>query len=193
MREFWDGPIDRLATALKKAGVAQETRAQILAGGETITKDTTPAQRTDWFRNAMQRMDALLPEETRHSVREACACCLGGKRDEMAKGIAKENATLEERIAALNEAHLGSWYSVTQLPDDTIQVRFWPEGATNLRCPCLKDVKEPLPITYCYCCGGHVKKHLQTALGRKLAVTVVTTVLSSGGKEGCTFDFRLVE
>jgi len=193
MRTYANGYLNRLDTALLKAGIADEQRAQIMAGGEEVGQHADSAERADWFRGALARMQSLLPEETCHSVREACACCLGGKREELTKAIAREHATLEERIAAANATPFVFGHSVAQQPDGRIRVRFFPDDATNLTCPCLREAREPMPILYCYCCGGHVKKHLQTALGHKLDVTVVTTVLSSGGREGCTFDLTLVD
>ena len=66
-------------------------------------------------------------------------------------------------------------------------VRFQPEDKPPYRYPCLPEAVEPLPITYCYCCGGHVKHHLGIALGRELAVEVRSSILSSGGKKPCRF------
>ena len=41
--------------------------------------------------------------------------------------------------------------------------------------------------TYCYCCGNHVKHHLETVLGKKLDVEVITSALMSMGKKSCRF------
>jgi hypothetical protein len=137
-------------------------------------------------------MDQLLEPETCHAVREACACCLGGKRRTLSRAIAREHATLEERIHAANETHFVFGHSVTQQEDGTIRVQFPPDGLDEYRCPCLK-AREPISITYCYCCGGHVKHHLQIALRRKLDVEVISTSLSSGGTRPCVFDLTIVE
>ncbi len=39
--------------------------------------------------------------------------------------------------------------------------------------------------------GGHVKHHLQIALGRKLVGTVRSSALSSAGKKPCAFVFAV--
>ena len=70
-------------------------------------------------------------------------------------------------------------------------VCFAPEGQEHYRCVCLPKAREPLPVTYCYCCEGHVKHHLQAALGRKLAGVVRSSALSSGGAKPCTFLFTI--
>lgn len=48
-------------------------------------------------------------------------------------------------------------------------------------------------ITYCYCCGGHIKHHLQIALGRSLVLKVRSSALSSGHKRPCSFLFTIKE
>jgi len=74
-----------------------------------------------------------------------------------------------------------------------ILVRFAPEGLDRYRCVCLPKAEKPLPITYCYCCGGHVKHHLQIALGRNLDCTVLSSALSSAGQRPCKFSFRTTD
>ena len=165
---------------------------EIMEGGEDIRRSTKPEKKADWFKGAMNRMNRLLDSKTRNSVREACACCLGGQRLKISRAIAKENETLEARIEAANEAKLVFGDSVKMLENGDIQVRFFPEGLERYRCVCLPKAREPIPITYCYCCGGHVKHHLQIALGRELDCTVRSSALSNGGKYPCTFSFRIV-
>jgi hypothetical protein len=181
------GRIAILAAQLEEAGLAPEIIAQIMEGGEGIRQSTAPDAKAAWMREAMQRMDRLLDRETRYAVRQNCACCLGGKRAELSKAIAKKFATLEERVAAANETRLVFGNGVTKEDDGSVTVRFAAEGQGPYRCACLPKAEEPLSITYCYCCGGHVKHHLQNALGRPLKVEVRASALSSGGKRPCTF------
>jgi len=193
MRRYEYGRIHTLARKLEKAEIAQELIDQIMKGGEAIGRSTNSEKKAEWMKEAMLRMDNLLDRETRYAVREACACCLGGKRLKIAKGILRENEKLEDRIKAANEARYVFGHSVTMREDGRILVCFWPEGLTEYRCVCLPKAKEPLSITYCYCCGGHVKHHLQIALGRKLACKVRASAVSSGGKKPCTFIFSMEE
>jgi hypothetical protein len=192
MIKYEYGRIGVLAQSLENAGVAQEIIAQIMAGGDTIKKTTSPEKKADWMREAMQRMNKLLDKDTRHAVREACACCLGGKRQKLSEEIARKYSSLEERIKAANDTKFVFGHSVTLEEDEKILVRFGPEdGPATYRCVCLPQAKEPLPITYCYCCGGHIKHHLQIATGRSLDLTVRSSALSSGGKKTCSFLFTL--
>ena len=131
-------------------------RIKVLAGGESIRKGDKPVKKSDWMKQAMDRMDDLLDEQTRHSVRESCACCLGGKRLEISKSIAKSHTSLEDAIAAANEAKYVFGHSVTMEEDGRILVLFEPEGKESYRCVCLPKAKEPISETYCYCCGGRI-------------------------------------
>ena len=187
------GRITKLAESLNDAGVEPAVIAEILAGGEEILKSTRPEVKADWMREAMLRMNRLLEPSTRFRVRENCACCLGGKRLEISKRIAKQYTSLDERIRAANEAHFVFGHSVTRQADGSIQVAFSPDGQEHYRCVCLPQARHKIPITYCYCCGGHAKHHLQTALGRPLKLTVLSSALSSAGEKPCKFSFTLVE
>jgi hypothetical protein len=191
MPKYEYGRIAKLAESLEKHGVAQEIIGQIMEGGEDIRQSTPGEEKAEWMKGAMLRLGRLLDKETWQAVREGCACCLGGKRQELVKAVAKKGGTLEERIKAANEAKLVFGHSVTLQEDGQVLVCFAPEDLERYGCVCLRQAKEPLPITYCYCCGGHVKHHLQTALGHKLAVTVRSSALSSGGRKPCTFLFSL--
>lgn len=191
MAEFEYGRIQRLAESLTKRGVADEVATEILTGGAEIRKNAKPEVKAKWFQLAMERMDDLLDAETRQAVREGCACCLGGKRLQLSKSIAREHATLGERIVAANATPFVFGHSVTLQPDGRIRVSFFPEGHEQYHCVCLTKAKEPVSVTYCYCCAGHVKHHLQIALDRKLSATVHSSALSSGGTEPCTFLFRI--
>jgi len=183
--------IGKLAEQLEIAGIDREITDRIMEGGEDILRKTSPEKKADWFRGAMHRMNKLLDSRTRNAVREACACCLGGQRSKISKAIAEENESLKDRIKAANEAHYVGGIKMQE--NGEILAQFDLQKTAPYRCYCLPQAKEPLPITYCYCCGGHVKHHLQIALGRSLECTVRSSALSSGGGFPCTFSLRIVE
>jgi len=187
MNKYEYGRISKLAKNLQEADIDQEIVGQIMEGGEDIRKGARPEKKAQWMKKAMERMDKLLDRQTRYAIREACACCLGGERLKTVKEIARQNESLKDRVHAANKAKSVFGHSVTLREDGQILVCFSPEGLPQYRCVCLPKAKEPLSITYCYCCGGHVKHHLQTALGRELTCKVRSSALSSGWKKPCTF------
>ena len=193
MKNYEYHRIGHLEEQLEIAGIDQGIIDRIMEGGEDILRKTSPEKKADWMRGAMIRMDNLLDIETRKAVREGCACCLGGQRLKISQGIARDNDSLEDRIKAANEASFVFGNSVTMTENGEILVRFFPEGLDQYKCVCLPQAKESIPITYCYCCGGHVKHHLQIALGLGLDCTVRSSALASGGKKPCTFSFKIVD
>lgn len=186
------GRIKVLAEKLEEHHIAPDLIAEVMEGGEAIRQTSDRTKKQEWMDSAMRRMFKLMDKEIRQAVREDCACCLGGKREKISKSIAKEYATLEERIAAANQAKFVFGHGVFRHEDGRIRVEFSPEGQEHYRCVCLGETEKPLSMLYCYCCGGHVKHHLQNALGQPLKVTVRSSALSSTGKLPCTFLFDLV-
>jgi hypothetical protein len=193
MAAYTYGRIGKLAESLTEAGINPAITLEIMAGGETITPNTSGEAKAEWMAGAMRRMNGLLDFDTRRSVREACACCLGGKRLKLSKGISRQGGTLEERIAVANETRYVFGHSVSMEADGRILVRFAPDESENNRCVCLPKAQGTVPVTYCYCCGGHIKHHLQIALDRELEMMVRSSALSSAGKRPCSFWFKIKE
>ena len=185
--------IAKLAESLTNAGVETGVIDEIMAGGDKIGQKMSGEKKAEWFRGAMERLDGLVDFETRRGVRENCACCLGGKRLELSRGIARRGGSLEERVAAANETTFVFGHSVTLEPDGRIVVRFAQDESVDNRCVCLPQAQEAISASYCLCCGGHIKHHLQIALGQKLEMNVRSSALSSAGKQPCSFWFRIVE
>jgi hypothetical protein len=185
--------ISELAKNLEKCNIKKDIIGRVMEGGEKIGKKATPEARAEWMKGAMMKMQKALDLETCKTVREGCACCLGGKRDILAKAIAKDNQTLKDRVKAANETPHLFGHSVELMKDGKIKVQFFPEGLESYHCPCNSKAQMTMPIAYCFCCGGHVKHHLQNALGRKLDCTTVYTARSTGGKKPCTFSFKLLD
>jgi hypothetical protein len=191
MKNYEYQRIERLAKRLEEVKVKPEVIEQIMEGGKDILRKTSPEKKAEWMRGAMVRMNKLLPMTIRKTVREGCACCLGGKRLKISNTIASENSTLEERIKAANAANYVG--SITLQANGEIVARFTLQKQPPYRCYCLPQARKPLPITYCFCCGGHVKHHLQIALGRELDCTTISSALSSRWQKPCTFSFRIKE
>ncbi len=191
MKNYEYHHIGELATQLEKAGIKRDIIDKIMQGGENILRKTSPREKADWMREAMLRMNKLLDLKTRKAVREACACRLTGRPLKASQAIARENKSLEDRIKAANKAIAVFGGCVRMQENGEILMRFASEGLDHYHCACLRGAAKPLPVTYCFCCGGHVKYHLQISLGLDLDYTIRSTALSSGGKLPCTFSLRI--
>ncbi len=193
MNRYEYGRIQKLYDSLQQQGVAPEIIDEIMQGGEDIRKNTSPKEKGLWLLAAMQKLERLLPPAVITPVREGCACCLGGERLKLSKVAFKAGSTLAERIAALDAAKMVCGNSARQVADNVFEVRFQPEGWPIYRCVCLPKVEGTPTTTYCQCCGGHIKHHMQVALGVPLTCEVVHTALTSYGKEACRFRFTIAE
>lgn len=180
----------RFYKAMQKDGVPQPQVEAIMAGAGDVGKHDHEAIRA-WFAGAMRRMDGLMPIERRRGIREACACCLTGKRDTITKGIRQAYDTVDQRLDALAKERYVIGHSAQRLSNGDIRVRF-SESGEGFRCPCLPGEGAPLPASYCMCCGGHIRFHLENALGVKAACTVVSSAQMSRGKDACVFDYRII-
>ena len=193
MKNYEYHRIGELAKQLAEAKVEPKIIDQIMEGGKAILRKTSSEKKADWMREAMLRMNKLLDLRTRKAVREACACRLKGRPLKASQGIASKNKSLEDRIKAANKAIAVYGGCVRMQENGEVLMRFSSEGLDHYRCPCLPGADKPLPVTYCFCCGGHVKYHLQIQLGQELDYTIQSTALSSGGKLPCTFSLRIKE
>lgn len=193
MKKYEYRHIRKLAEQLESASIDREIISRIMAGREDILKTTSPAEKADWLRIAMTRMDNLLDLPTRKAVREPCACRLGKQSAKFSQAVYRDNPTFEARIAALNKTYTSFGGGVWVQDSGEIIVRFAPKGPQGYLCSCLPKAEKPLSVTYCFCCGGQVKHHFQISLGLKLEATPCGTALSTGGKEPCTFSLKIVE
>ena len=193
MKRYEYHRIGELAKQLAEAKVEPEIIDQIMEGGKDILRKTSPEKKADWMREGMLRMNKLLDLKTRKAVREACACRLTGRPLRASQAIAREYKSLEDRIKAANKTISVFGGCVRMQENGEVLMRFAPEGLDHYRCACLPGADKPLPVTYCFCCGGHVKYHLQIQLGRELDYTILSTALSSGGKLPCAFSLRIKE
>jgi len=188
IREYKDGKMEDLNQSLKKHGIKDNIRKKIMKSGESIKKTSKKEAKAEWFCNAMNVMDELLDEKTKKEIREDCACCLEGKRKKVCKEINKKYDTTEDRIKAVNETHFIFGHEIKIIGKGKYEVTFFDEKIPEKRCSCLKIVMEKyMPKTYCLCCGGHIRHHLETILGKRVDVEFITSALTTQGKKSCRF------
>jgi len=194
MGKYNVGNIDRLDQSLVKNGIDADVRKKIMKSGELIKGTSKPEVLADWCFNAMTKIDELLDEKTKQAVREDCACCLGGKREKLCKQMAKQFATAEERIKAINDTHFVFGHEIKITGKGKYEVKFFDDAASEKICSCsgrrLNVLNKKWSKTWCYCCGGYVKRHLETVLGKQVNVKVISTVLSSMGRKNCHFELK---
>ena len=188
------GLINSLNQSLEKNGIDKKFYKKIIESAELVKPSSKSIVVAEWCYNAMNVMDKLLDEKTRQKVREDCACRLGGKQEKLCKEANKNNLTSEERIKAINETHQVFGYEIKITEKGKYEVKFHDDMETEFKCVCshfrLNGLNKEWSKTWCYCCGGHVKHHLETLLGKKLDITVISSALSSIGKKNCHFELK---
>jgi hypothetical protein len=190
--EYEFGKIDRLNKSLVENNVDMAILIEIMKDGEKVLKTSSNKTKSIWFYDAMNKMDKLLEIDQRKKIREDCACCLTGKRSTLCKKVNKSYNSVEEKINAINDTHSVFGNEIKITGPGKYEVSFFPEYMELKKCVCLRDLDKPMSITYCYCCGGHVKHHLETVLGKSVSVKVISSALSSQGKKNCHFELREV-
>ena len=188
--------IQRFRNALQQLQVDEKVTTAIFEGYENINDGAKKETRAAFFMQAMQRMNALMDDETRQAVRDACACSKEGWRLKAVQKTARETAgqSLEEKLQALGQIkYMGK---PVLNADGTITAGIGDEGGFECPCPVFNGLglKETVSATYCYCCAGHFRFHYQIALGKKLVTqAVVSSILESGGEKPCRFVYAIVD
>lgn len=150
------------------------------------------------------RMEKLLNPEITYQVLDSCACGISQKEINGLKKI--EADTLKEkieRIAFIGDFH--SDWSVTLNPDNTLTAGWSIKDKENFSCVCsavagkntkvsdLAHVDRTMPLTYCLCCAGHCRKHLEKLLGIQLITKkIVSSPINSKGKKPCEFILEII-
>jgi hypothetical protein len=191
MREYKYGKINELNNNLSENGVDETVRKRIMESGELVKNSDSFEEKAAWFYNAMNVMDELIADNNlKQNIREGCACVLGGWRHKFFKEVNKKYSTTEERIKAVNDEHHILGHEIKIEGKGRYIIYFWEEPLTEPKCSCFGKIKfdKEWSETYCYCCGGHVKHHLQTVLGKKVKVKIVSSLLCSQGEKNCIFE-----
>jgi len=184
--------IESIMETMREQKIPEETMSKFVL---PKTKKAKPIEILEFI----NQMDEFLSEEQRLSVMEEQGCwksdIIVAKFREF--GNKHANKTIKEKIELLDE--LGTKFKVPchLNPDGTVAI-YWQNGTKgNYSCPCstankLKSSK--IPLTYCGCCGGHVRYNYQYALGAKLRLKeIVSSMINSDGENPCKFIFEIVE
>ena len=144
----------------------------------------------------ISQMDRLLTKEQRLSIMQEQGCCKTGiaPKGHLAFGRANADKSLEEKVRLLNLSDMPHNAPCRLNGDGTLTVYWGAEDLSKRSCPCgiIKKLPEgaKVPITFCGCCGGHIRSNYQKSLGAKLRLKeIVSSSSSSGGKKRCEFLF----
>ena len=183
-----------LKTQLARNGLDETTIKAIIGNGDLV--DVTA------------RMESMLDADTMQRALDACGCSGGSAFIAQCKrtGKALAGQSLEEKIHHLN--------NVFQTENIALEGEGLLRGTLTFgengkhRCACSAVVKRGLtvadlagdadartmPLSYCYCCAGSFRRHLQLQLGVELKTKeIVSSPIHSKGEKPCAFVFELME
>ena len=155
------------------------------------------------------RMETSLDSDIMYECLDSCAC-LGSKGyQKKCKNIGKEltNESLKEKIVYLNGKIFDS-ESISLNNDGTLTAIMVYKNNDKYSCVCsatvCKDVKvsdlalsksnsddRDMPLSYCLCCAGSFRRHLELMLDVKLKTKkIISSPINSRGEKPCEFVFE---
>ena len=180
--------LKQIPETMRKQGIPEETAARF-----AIPESGGP----EGVMELVSQMDKLLTKEQRLSIMQEQGCCKSGIGPKAHLAFGREHAgkPLAEKVKLLNDAEGMPHKAPCRLNGDGTLTVYW--GAENMRgrdCPCGFTKKLPesyaVPLTFCGCCGGHIRNNYQKSLGVKLSLKeIVSSSSNSGGKKRCEFLF----
>ena len=184
-----------LAYKIKQTMIAQGVSDEILAQFHFPSPKETKPEHLIAITN---QMDKLLSKEQCLSIMEQQGCMKTGKMATAARAFGREHAkkTLEEKIKLFAESDIPYKVPPKLNPDGTLTAIFLEEPNGKCACVEVKKLKrEPsdVSLTYCGCCGGHLREAYILAFGINLRIKdIVTSHLCSKGQKRCEFLFEMI-
>jgi hypothetical protein len=183
---------------LEKTGMDEKRIKEIIGNGDLV--------------DIITRMEQSLDSDTVYQILDSCAC--GGGKDfiKRCEKIGKEIAgkTLSEKINYINGITPDS-ENIILNADNTLGVMWSFRDNEKYKCVCSAAVKtnikvsdlavkkddsdsRAMPLSYCFCCAGSGRRHLQLQLGVELKTKeVVSSPINSGGEKPCELLFEIAD
>jgi len=188
--------IERMLVTMREQGLPDELIAQLPM---PRIKKATPEEIVAFI----EEMDKLLSKEQCVAVMDEQGCNKTNQWSAMFRkwGETYSNKSLAERIELFPELRAAKpGYTVDDIrlnEDGTITFVMGLDGEKgNWSCPChpIKMLKPyNFPLTYCGCCGAHVRYTHEFALGVKLRLKeIVSSKANSDGEKPCEFVYEVL-
>jgi hypothetical protein len=166
------------------AEAGADVSKNVIIKAEQFDGTSNYAQKAEWIRNAVQRLEKEAGKGTAIKVMQACGMkCCGPTQQKCAKQFMEESHSVEKMLAKLNEAGIGG--GRLKLNNNNTIVG----GYDRCYCGRVKQTKEPFPTdTYCHCSTGWYKSLFEAALDEPVEVTLKQSILR--GADTCEFEIK---
>lgn len=168
-----------------------EVREQVMADSEDLTARTSAEETSLWVRDAINRLDMLVADQTAVKIMETC----GANCARVNHGVierAKKRRSKHASEEAFLEAERRKPQAGTRLEQEgaVLYQTYTPQAFTRpMRCYCalLRALPENETVsqTYCHCSRAFVKTFWEEALGRPVRVEILESAVS--GSNVCKF------
>ena len=157
------------------------------------------------------RMESSLDTEMMIQILDSTACTGGREYLKRCEKIGREisDKSLNEKLAHINNISSDSEKIILNA-DNTLTVILSFNCNGKYKCTCSAAVKTGvkgsdlasesnaagdcvMPLSYCYCCAGSSRRHLQLQLGIELKIKeIISTPINSRGEKPCEFIFEII-
>jgi hypothetical protein len=202
----------RFASNLERV-LEKEKCDQVMQGIEGIGLETTPADRFQWVKGAVERLEGLADEFQRYDVVSSCAHVYPpGQLEKLRKVFVEARTKLADPLEAVDavlafmasdpgwgekgayrEGHMLYHAKNPADPEGYASAKTADEKrAAYCFCPVIRArLNEGMPATYCFCGSGWYRQQWETATGMPVQVQVLSSVLK--GDDACRFAVRLAD
>jgi len=168
---------------------------KVMEGSDGITEKTDKTKIAKWVRGAMERLDAMVNEETKIQIMENCGhnCAdVNKKVIERTKLRRKKFKSADEFLEAEQKKPIAGTRLVRE--GNMLYQFYTPKTFTRpMRCYCglLRGLPDRATVskTYCHCSKGFVKKFWESVLERPVKVELIQSAVL--GANECKFAIHL--
>jgi hypothetical protein len=189
-----------------------ESRETIMGEGDQIFWDSSQADRFEWVKGCLDRLDLVADDLQRYEILSACSHVFPQSQAEKMREIyqqaVEEGAGLLEAVDQVvvfmkedpgwrpNIIREGSVLYNTKNPSNP---EAYAKASTDLErkqaycfCPLISEqIEDGMSDSFCYCSSGWERKQWEVALGQPLRIEVVKSLLK--GDLECQFAIHLPE
>jgi hypothetical protein len=169
--------------------------AKVMEDSEQLTERTDKKKVAQWVKNAMERLDASVDEETRVQVMQNCGYNCAEKNHkviERALGRRKIYACIDDFLEAEQRNPIKGTKLVRE--GNILYQSYTPQTFTRpMRCYCSLfrglPIEDSVSLTYCNCSKGFVEKYWEAILQKPVKVDLLQSAIS--GAEECKYAIHI--